>query len=352
MSTTPRQYWTEPDTTDETGCTTAEFAEIEHMVSRSSTTGRESRASRIAVGDWLLAKYGSAAKADSRYQSDAQLDALAARLHKAPYTLRRWRLVAHRWQPQRRPPVFDSPVYVSFSLLYQVAQSSEHGTFDQESFDERVEVLLDLMAGAEKNGVLEVTETAYLRAIRKALKPSRLVPPTAHKALTTTVQQFEARRPEVRSAVLDAVKADEDATRAVAAAYLLHRPKLARAVLREDPDLIQAAASEAAAAQDPTDASPGGETGEHIFRELVQVLGGAKPSDDLLLAEWREDFAKAINRFSAFVTDWYPADAVATRADDDLIKLVDYLAHEVTQWAQTITTVRKPGLRLVGSTIA
>jgi hypothetical protein len=243
-------------------------------------------------------------------------------------------------------------VYVSFSLLYQVAQSAEHGTFDQESFDERVEVLLGLMAEAEKNGVLEVTETAYLKAVRKALKPSRLVAQTADKALTTTVQQFEARRPEVRSAVLDAVKADEDATRAVAAAYLLHRPQLARAVLREDPDLIEAAASEAAAAQDPTSTSPDAETDEHIFRELVQVLGAAKPSDDLLLAEWREDFTKAINRLSAFVTDWYPADVVAARADDDLIKLVDYLAHEVTQWAQTITTARKPGLRLVGSTTA
>jgi hypothetical protein len=89
-----------------------------------------------------------------------------------------------------------------------------------------------------------------------------------------------------------------------------------------------------------------------MFHELVQVLGGGKPSDDLLLAEWREDFAKAMGRFSDFVSTWYPADSVADKADDDLVQVVTYLAEEVAQWAKTIIDSRKPGLRLVGSTTA
>ncbi|MGW1597001.1 hypothetical protein [Streptomyces sp. NPDC002343] len=353
MSTTSKPYWTEPGATGDTGCSTAEFEEIEHIVTRSSTTGREYRNACIAVGDWLLAKYGPAPRPGSRYGSESQLDALATRLHKSPSTVRKWRLVAHRWRPQQRPPVFDSPVYVSFTVLYQVALSSEQGVFDQEQFDERADLLLSLMDQAQENDVLEVTETDYLKAARKAIRPSRRPGARAeHRALTATVQQFQAHRPEVRTAVLDAVKADDDATKSVAAAYLMRRPALARAVLREDPDLVEVAAQEAAGQGTHPEAEET-EPGEAVFRELVQVLGGNRPSDELLLAEWREDFARAVSRFNTFVTDWYPADKVAANADDHLLKLVAYLADDVAQWAAAITNLRTPGgLRLVESTTA
>ncbi|MFD7667737.1 MULTISPECIES: hypothetical protein [Streptomyces] len=265
--------------------------------------------------------------------------------------MRRWRMVAHRWRPERRPPVFDASVFASFTLVHQVSLSSVQGVFDQAEFDAKVGVLLDLMAQAEQNNITEVTETDYLRAVRKAIRPSRQ--PGArvgHKALTTTVQHFEARRPEVRTAVLDAVKADEDATKTVAAAYLMQRPDLARAVLREDPELMEAAAQEAAT--HGTSASAGADRGEAVFRELLQVMGGNRPSDELRLAEWREDFAKTISRINAFVTDWYPADKVAANADDDLLKLITYLADDVAQWAAAILNSRKPGLRLLESTTA
>ncbi|MFJ4329153.1 hypothetical protein ACIP3A_39420 [Streptomyces tricolor] len=242
---------------------------------------------------------------------------------------------------------------MSFTVLHQVALSNEQGVFDQDQFDERTDLLLSLMAQAQENDVLEVTETDYLKAARKAIRPSRRPGVRAeHRALTATVQQFQAHRPEVRTAVIDAVKADDDATKSVAAAYLMRRPALARAVLREDPDLVGVAAQEAAE-QGTNPEAEGTEPGEAVFRELVQVLGGNRPSDELLLAEWREDFARAISRFNTFVTDWYPADKVAANADDHLLKLVTYLADDVAQWAAAITNLRKPGgLRLVESTTA
>ncbi|WP_217212918.1 hypothetical protein [Streptomyces sp. AC550_RSS872] len=244
-------------------------------------------------------------------------------------------------------------MYVSFTTMYQVALSSEHGAFDQEQFEEKVGVLLGLMSLAEQDDILEVTEADYLKAVRKAIPPSRRPGAQAErKAVVTAVHQFEACQPDVREAILGAVKADEDATRAVAAAYLVQRPELARAVLRSDPDLLQAAAHEAAQ-HDPGTEAPDTEPGEAVFRELVQVLGGNRPSDELLLAEWRQDFARAIGRFNAFVTDWYPGDKVATNADNDLLRLVTYLADDVAQWAATITNARTPGgLRLVESTTA
>ncbi|MFK4071883.1 hypothetical protein [Streptomyces sp. NPDC029674] len=352
MTTPSTSYWTEPQSTDEAGCTPAEFAEIERLFTRSTATGREFRDARLSAADWTLAKYGPPPKAGSRYGSDAQLDALATRLKLSVHTLRKCRLVAHRWKPSQRQPVLDSPVYVSFTTMYQVALSSEPGTFDQEQFEEKVGVLLSLMGEAEHSGILEVTEADYLKAIRKAIPPSRRPGAEAErKAVVTTVHQFEARQPEVREAILDAVKADPDATKTVAATYLMQRPSLARAVLREAPELAEAAA-QAAAAHESSTGPDHGEPGDDVFRELVQVLGGDQPSDDLLLAEWREDFARVINRFSAFVTDWYPADKVTANADENLLKLVTYLADDVAKWSTAITTARGPGLRLVESTTA
>ncbi|MFG2794023.1 hypothetical protein [Streptomyces sp. NPDC048419] len=353
MTTPSTSFWTEPQAADEAGCTPAEFEEIERIVTRGSTTAREFRATRFTVGDWLVAKYGPPAKPGSRYATEAQLDVLTARLEWSPHTLRKCRLLAHRWKPQQRQPVLGSKVYVSFTTLYQVALSSDPGTFDEEQFEEKVAVLLGLMDLAEQNDVLEVTEADYLKAVRKSIRPSRRPgAESERKAVVTTVHQFEARRPEVREAILGAVKADEEATRAVTAAYLVQRPALARAVLREDPDLIQATAQEAAL-HDPDNEAPDEKPGDAVFRELVQVLGGTRPSDELLLAEWRQDFARAVGRFNAFVTDWYPADKVAANADDDLLQLVTYLADDVAQWAATITNARKPGgLRLVESTTA
>ncbi|MEU9157805.1 hypothetical protein AB0D59_46575 [Streptomyces sp. NPDC048417] len=355
MTTPSPSIWTEPqaDTADEAGCTPAEFDEIERIVTRGSTTGREFRDTRFAVGDWLVAKYGPPGKPGSRYATEAQLDVLSARLKLSPHTLRKCRLLAHRWKPQQRQPVLDSPVHVSFTTMFQVALSSEHGEFDQEQFNEKVEVLLGLMDLAAQHDILEVTETDYLKAVRKAVPPSRRPgAQSEHKAVVTTVTQFEARQPDVRDAVLGAVKADEDATRSVAAAYLMRRPELARAVLREDPELAEAAAQEAAL-HTPDAEEADGESGEQVFRELVQVLGGARPSDELLLAEWRQDFARAVGRFNAFVTDWYPADKVAVNADADIVRLVTYLADDVARWAATITDSRTPGgLRLVESTTA
>ncbi|MBT1093539.1 hypothetical protein [Streptomyces sp. Tu102] len=353
MTTPSTSFWTEPQATDEAGCTPPEFEEIERIVTRGSTTGREFRATRFAVGDWLLAKYGPPSKPGSVYATEAQLDALTARLKLSPNTLRKCRLLAHRWKPQHRQPVLDSKVYVSFTTMYQVALSSEPGAFDQEQFEEKVEVLLGLMALAEQHDVLEVTEPDYLKAMRKAIRPSRRPgAESERRAVVTAVHQFEAQQPEVREAILGAVKADEDATRAVAIGYLAQRPSLARAVMREDPDLIEAVAQEVAQ-HEPAAGASDAEPGEAVFRELVQVLGGARPSDELLLAEWRQDFARAISRFNAFVADWYPADKVAANADDDLLRLVTYLADDVAQWAATITNARTPGgLRLVESTTA
>ncbi|CAM5651231.1 hypothetical protein [Streptomyces griseorubiginosus] len=351
MTTPSPSFWTKPQA-DEAGCTPAEFEEIVRIVTRGSTTGREFRATRFAVGDWLVAKYGPPAKPGSRYVTEAQLDVLTARLEWSPHTLRKCRLLAHRWKPQQRQPVLDSKVYVSFTTLYQVVLGGGPGDFDQEQFAEKVAVLRGLMDLAEQNDVLEVTEADYLRAVRKAIPPSRRPgAQSERKALTTTVHQFEAHQPEVREAILGAVRADDDATRAVTAAYLVQRPALARAVLREDPELLQATAH--AAALHEADEASDEEPGEAVFRELVQVLGGTRPSDELLLAEWRQDFARAVGRFNAFVTDWYPADKVAADADDDLVRLVTYLADDVAQWAATITHARRPGgLRLVESTTA
>lgn len=47
--------------------------------------------------------------------TEAQLDALTARLKLSPHTLCKCRLVAHRWRPEQRQPVMDSLVYVSFT---------------------------------------------------------------------------------------------------------------------------------------------------------------------------------------------------------------------------------------------
>ncbi|MFE4698721.1 hypothetical protein ACFRIC_16805 [Streptomyces sp. NPDC056738] len=353
MTTPSTSYWTEPQTADEAGCTPSEFEEIERIVTRGTTTGRAFRATRFAVGDWLLAKFGPPAKAGSRYATEAQLDALTARLKLSPQTLRKCRLLAHRWTPQHRGPVLDSKVYVSFTTLHQVALSTEPGVFDPEQFEEKVSILQGLMALAEEHDILEVTESDYLKAVRKAIPPSRRPGIQAGRnAVVAAVNQFEANQPEVREAILGAVKADADATRTITAAYLVQRPELARAVLREDPDLIPAAAQEAAhqaAGGDALEAEPG----EAVFRELVQVLGGNRPSEELLLAEWRQDFARAVGRFNAFVTDWYPADRVIASADDDLLRLVAFLADDVAQWAAAITNARKPGgLRLVESTTA
>ncbi|MFJ6898195.1 hypothetical protein [Streptomyces hokutonensis] len=351
--TTPSPFWTEPHATDEAGCTPPEFEEIERIVNRGSTTGREFRATRFAVGDWLLAKYGPPSKPGSRYTAEAQLDVLTVRLKLSPHTLRKCRLLAYRWKPQQRQPVLDSKVYVSFTTMFQVALSSEQGAFDQVQFEEKVGVLLGLMALAEEHDILEVTETDYLKAVRKAIRPSRRPgAESERRAVITAVHQFEAHQPEVREAILGAVKADEEATRAVAVGYLAQRPALARAVLREDPDLIQAVAQEAAL-HNPDTGAPDADPGDAVFREFVQVLGGNRPSDELLLAEWRQDFARAIGRFNAFVADWYPADKVAVNADDDLLQLVTYLADDVAQWAASVTNARRPGgLRLVESTTA
>ncbi|MER6442193.1 hypothetical protein ABT275_38550 [Streptomyces sp. NPDC001185] len=353
MTTPSTRYWTEPQTADEAGCTPSEFEEIERIVTRGSTTGREFRATRFAVGDWLLVKFGPPAKAGSHYATETQLDALTVRLKLSPQTLRKCRLLAHRWKPQLRQPVLDSKVYVSFTTLHQVALSAEPGAFDQKQFEEKVGILQGLMALAEEHDILEVTESDYLKAVRKAVPPSRRPGAQADRnAVVAAVHQFETNQPEVREAILGAVKADADATRAITAAYLVQRPALARAVLREDPDLIPAAAQEAARHDSGAD-TPEAEPGDAVFRELVQVLGGSRPSEELLLAEWRQDFARAVGRFNDFVTDWYPADKVAANADDDLLRLVTFLADDVAQWAATITNARKPGgLRLVESTTA
>lgn len=353
MTTPSPSYWTQPTTTDEAGCTPAEFEEIERIVTRGSTTGREFRSTRFAAGEWTLTKYGPPPRSGSRYGSEANFDALGAKLKLSPHTLRKCRLMAHRWKPHQRQPVLDSPVYVSFTTMYQVALSSDAGAFDPEQFEEKIGVLRDLMASAQEHGVLEVTETDYLKAVRKALPPSRRPgAQSERKAVVSTVHQFEAHQPDVREAILGAVKADHDATRAVAAAYLMKSPALARAVLREEPALIEAVAQEAAQ-QDASAPGSDREPGEDVFRELVQALGGNRPSDELLLAEWREDFAQALKRFTTFVTDWYPADTVAANADEDILRLITFFADDVAQWAATITNSRKPGgLRLVESTTA
>lgn len=351
MTTPSPSFWTEPQAASEAGCTPVELQEVAEIVSRGWTTSREFRAARFELGDWLVAKYGPTPKTGARSGNETHIDALARRLKRSSQTLRKARTTAERWRDEQRQRVLASPVDVSFTVMHLVTLGNgTRGDFDHDLFDQRVDLLLDTMAAAEENDVLEVTEADYLKAVRKAAPPSRRPgAQTERKAIVSTLQQFEAHQPEARTAVLSAVKADEEATRTVAAAYLMRRPELARAVLREDPDLAEAAAHEAAA--DPASRSDA-EPGEDVFRELVQILGAGRPSDDLLLAEWREDFTKIVNRFSTCVTEWFPADTVAAKADDDLVKVVTYLADEVAQWAQTIISSRKPGLRLVESTTA
>ncbi|GAA1333534.1 hypothetical protein GCM10009647_074760 [Streptomyces sanglieri] len=344
-------HWDEPQaSTRETGCTDAEMEEINALLDASFTTGREFRAGMFAVGDWLNKKFGPLGRQGNRVGADSLLEALAAAVGRSPQTLRKWRMTACRWRPEQRDKVLSSPVYAPFTVMHHVAlNDGKPGEFDQERFDAKVEILLQVMNCAQDQQLWEVTETDYLKAVRKAIPPSRQAgAQAANRALAATAHHFEARRPETRAAVLDLVRADEDATRAIAASYLMQRPGLARAVLREDPELAESAAQEAAGRA--SDESSG--TVEDTFNELVQVLGGGQPSDDLLLAEWREDFARVLGRFRSMVTTWYPAETVTAKADDNLLALVAHLQGDVDQWARAITESRKPGLRLVESTTA
>ncbi|MET9373950.1 hypothetical protein ABZX98_07345 [Streptomyces sp. NPDC002992] len=350
MPTSPSSFWTPP--AEDTGCTPEEYAQLEQLVAQASTNGREFREGRFAVGDWLVEKFGPPSNHGPRKRVEAQLESLSERLGLSPTTLRKCRLLAHRWRPEQRDPILASPVYVSFTVMYQVALSSEQGVFDREVFETRVGVLREVMAEASKRNRQEVTEPDYLKAVRKALPPSRRPGAASErKAVVTTVHQFEARQPEVRAAVLEAVRSDTDAARSIAASYFMQRPALARAVIREDPDLAELAAQEASQRRQAGQ-GPEVDPAQEMLHELVQILGGGQPNEDLLLAEWRADFTRAIDRFSNFVTSWYPADVVTSRADEDVVQLVSYLADEVATWAKTITDSRKPGLRLVGSTTA
>ncbi|MGW2393910.1 hypothetical protein ACWCYK_31130 [Streptomyces lydicamycinicus] len=330
----------------DTGLTAEELEDLQRIVSDGQVNRRTFRASRFQVGDTLVAKLGPPVVGKGT-NSDV-LEVIAKELHLTPGTLRRCRMMAHRWRPHQRQPVLDHQVYVPVTVMHLVALGDSATTgFDQEAFDRKVRILLDAMAAAAAAEVLEVTETDYLKALRKAPSPSRQPgAQSEHKAVVSTVHQFQAQRPEARAAILGAVKADEEAKRSIAAAYLMERPALARAVLREEPDLATLAAQEVREAgqklsREDQDAA--------TLHELVQVLGGDKPSDELLLAEWHEDFANALTRFSRFIHDWYPADTVADKADEDLIQVITHLSRDVAKWAATITDSRKPGLRLVGS---
>ncbi len=94
--------------------------------------------------------------------------------------------------------------------MYQVALSSGPGGFDQEQFDEKAAVLLGLMARAEQHDILEVTETDYLKAVRKTIPLRRPGAQSERKAVVAAVNQFEAHQPEVHEAIFGAVKSDED----------------------------------------------------------------------------------------------------------------------------------------------
>ncbi|MFF3699053.1 hypothetical protein [Streptomyces sp. NPDC002221] len=341
--------WTEPAVLTATGCTDIQLAEFDQLAAASTTNGREFRASRVAVGDFLNALFGAPGNSGARALAvDAHVRALAERRHLAPWTLRKARMVAHRWQGDLREKVLGSPVYVSFSVLHLAAQGdSAAGDFDPELFARKSQALLTAMQEAEAANVFEVSETDFLKALRKAPGASRKADvQRQRRAITETVHGFENRHPEARAAVLGAVKADRDATRAIAASYLMERPALARAVLREEPELAAVAAAERA--PHPDNAGVREQEDATMLHELVQVLGGGKPSDDLLLAEWREDFAQALGRFSSFISSWYPADEVTEKADDDLVKVVEFLSRDVSEWAMAISESRKPGLRLVG----
>ncbi|NGO75202.1 hypothetical protein G6045_05815 [Streptomyces sp. YC504] len=342
--------WTEPAAIADTGCTEEELQEFGRLALRSTSNGRDFRASRFEVGGWLNAKFGPPSRSGARNpHAEEHLTALAEHQKLSLRTLHRCRMVEHRWAPELRQQVFDSCVYVSFSVMLLVAQGEgASAVFDPAVFAHKSTVLLRVMKELEQAGVLEATESDFLKALRADPLPGRtLETPRQSKAVTQVVHQFASHQPEARAAVLDAVRSDTEAKRSIAASYLLERPALARAVLREEPELAELAAQQAAV-QHRDGSESTSEAEQATFHEFVQVLGGAKPSDDLLLAEWREDFATALGRFSKFVSSWYPAESVVDKADDELLTLIAYLAQDVTAWAQNISDARKPGLRLVG----
>ncbi|MFE3584143.1 hypothetical protein [Streptomyces vinaceus] len=340
-------FWTEPDAPSRSGCTPAELDEIRTLTSTSITSAVEARRMRFVVGDWLHAKYGTAGLASK--DNLPQIAALAEELGLSVARLSRSRLVACRWQGEVRQRVLNSPVFVCFTVLYIAASGTVRTTgeaADQE-FGRRAEALFTAMEAAQASGIMEVTEPVYLKAVAQAQVPSRQPGAEAsQRAAARTLLAYE-NQPEVREAVLEKVKADSEAQRAVAASYVMSRPGLARAVLREDPDLAEVAARQTAQAR-PAGESPGGHDLDTLH-DLVQLMGHPAPSPELELCEWREDFSHALARLQKFFAEWYPAAVVGDRVDEHLVHEVATLQTDVAHWASTIATMRGSGLRLVGS---
>jgi hypothetical protein len=338
----PSSVWTEPAALAPASCTAEQLLEFEELASASATDARAFRASRIAMGDWLNARFGPPGTRPT-HRGEESIAELAQHAGLSTATLQRCRRVAHRWRGAARARVLESPVYVPFSVLLIAGQSSTDA-FDEEEFHRRAEVLFRAMSDAEAGGVLEVTEPMLLRALKQNAETVDRAPRKS-ASIAKAVHHFTQGEPQAREQIINAVRDDTDAQRSVAAAYLMSRPALARAVLREEPELAALAAQEARQT-----GQPAADPDVAVLHELVQVLGATVPDDELTLAEWREDFARALGRFNQFVHDWYPADAVTQRADEALADLVARLAHDVTAWAADITAAHSPGLRLVGRT--
>ncbi|MEV0992652.1 hypothetical protein [Streptomyces sp. NPDC049949] len=340
-------FWTEPDVPSRSGCTPTELVEIRSLTSTSLTSAVESRRMRFVVGDWLLAKYGKAGLASK--DNLPQIAALAEELGLSVTRLSRSRLVACRWQGEARRRVLDSPVFVCFTVLYLAAAGTVRtpGEAADLEFGRRAGALFTAMDAVQAGGVMEVTEPVYLKAVAQAQVPSRQPGAEAsQRAAARTLLAYE-NQPEVREAVLEKVKADADAQRAIAASYVMSRPGLARAVLREDPDLAEVAARQTAQAR-PDGENPSGHDLDALH-DLVQLMGQPAPSPELELCEWREDFSHALTRLQKFFAEWYPAAVVGDRIDEHLAHTVAALHSDVADWASTITTMRGSGLRLVGS---
>ncbi|MEW2412630.1 hypothetical protein AB0953_02700 [Streptomyces sp. NPDC046866] len=345
-------FWT-ANPADDTGCTDAELEEIQALLAREQGGAREARAAFFDLGDWLLEKYGPP-ESGKRDRNDEKLSALADRKGVDVFTLQKRRQAAYRWSgvhAEARVKVLQHPVFAAQAVMLAAVRVDGHKDLvDISMCEPKINWLLRVLDIAHSAGRREITEAHFLRSLGKEVRPSHQPGvQNAKRVVNRAVKQY-AERPEVRAAVLESVKADEEARRAVVAAYVLDRPALAQAVIREDPELAQVASEEFAARQDngtPASDGPNYET-RALLQEIVEGLGGGKPSPATELAGWQNDFVQAITRVRTLVESSYPAQVVIAKSDHDLIDVIESVAEDFNTWVQAITESRKPGLRVVG----
>jgi hypothetical protein len=83
-----------------------------------------------------------------------------------------------------------------------------------------------------------------------------------------------------------------------------------------------------------------------VAHRVAEALDRHVPADDLNLARWRHNFAKALA--SASTVTLFEADNVAENADAELLDGLDRLVARVTRLRDDVRS--RPALRLVGGT--